>query len=139
MENIKKKKLPMANPKSLNHPPQELKQTLQEPPRHIGIFGSTGTGKTTLAKNILRELIKHNIPFIVFDWEKNYRDLIKENKEVKIFTIGADISPFFFNYFKMPDGIPSTEYVKNVIDIFSKAYVGGAGSDSVLLQVFDEA
>ncbi len=70
---------------------------------------------------------------------RNYRDLVKENKEVKIFTIGADISPFFFNYFKMPEGITYQEYVKNVIEIFNKAYVGGAGSDSILLQVFDEA
>jgi len=123
----------------LNHPSRQFGLHLSELTRHVGIFGSTGTGKTTLAKNILRELISHKIPFIVFDWEKNYRDLIKENKELKIFTIGADISPFFFNYFKMPEGIPYQEYVKNVIDIFNKAYVGGAGSDSILLQIFDEA
>jgi ABC-type glutathione transport system ATPase component len=67
----------------LNHPSQEFKLNLSELTRHVGIFGSTGTGKTTLAKNILRELIKKNIPFIVFDWEKNYRDLIKENSQVK--------------------------------------------------------
>jgi hypothetical protein len=123
----------------LNHPSRPFGLHLSELTRHVGIFGSTGTGKTTLAKNILRELISHKIPFIVFDWEKNYRDLIKDNKEVKIFTIGADISPFFFNYFKMPEGITYQEYVKNVIEIFNKAYVGGAGSDSILLQVFDEA
>ena len=123
----------------LNHTPQEFGLNFSELTRHLGIFGSTGTGKTTLAKNILKELIQQNIPFVVFDWERNYRDLIKENKEVKIFTIGADTSPFFFNYFKMPDGITYQEYVKNVIEIFNKAYVGGAGSDSILLQIFDEA
>jgi hypothetical protein len=123
----------------LNQSPREFRLHLSELTRHLGIFGSTGTGKTTLAKNILRELVSHKVPFVVFDWEKNYRDLVNENKEVKIFTIGADISPFFFNYFKMPEGIPYQEYVKNVIDIFNKAYVGGAGSDSVLLQVFDKA
>ena len=123
----------------LNQPSQQFGLQLSELTRHVGIFGSTGTGKTTLAKNILRELISHKIPFIVFDWERNYRDLIRENKDIKIFTIGADISPFFFNYFKMPDGITYQEYVKNVIEIFNKAYVGGAGSDSILLQVFDEA
>jgi hypothetical protein len=123
----------------LNHPAQPFGLNLPELTRHVGIFGSTGTGKTTLAKNILRELISHKIPFIVFDWEKNYRDLIREEKGVRIFTIGADVSPFFFNYFKLPEGITYQEYVKNVIDIFNKAYVGGAGSDSILLQVFDEA
>ena len=123
----------------LNHSSSKFGLSFSELTRHLGIFGSTGTGKTTLAKNILRDLIKHKIPFIVFDWERNYRDLVKENKEVKIFTIGADISPFFFNYFKMPEGITYQEYVKNVIEIFNKAYVGGAGSDSILLHVFDEA
>jgi len=131
--------IPIGNIQYLDHPTHEFGLTLPELTRHIGIFGSTGTGKTTLAKNILRALLKQKIPFIVFDWEKNYRDLIKEHKEVKIFTIGTDISPFYFNYFKMPEGISYKEYVKNVIEIFNKAYVGGAGSDSVLLQVFDKA
>ena len=110
---------------------------LPELVRHMGVFGSTGTGKTTLAKNLLRELIRINIPFIVFDWERNYRDLIRECPRVKVFTIGADTAPFHFNFFKMPEGIPYREYVKNVIEVFSRAYLGGAGSDSVLLKVFD--
>jgi len=129
----------IGNTQYLNRTSQEFKLNLSELTRHIGIFGSTGTGKTTLAKNILRGLLKKNIPFIVFDWEKNYRDLIKENSQVKIFTIGTDTSPFYFNFFKMPKGISYQEHVKNVIEIFNKAYVGGAGSDSILLQVFDEA
>ena len=100
----------------LNQPSQRFGLNLPELTRHMGIFGSTGTGKTTLAKNILRELAKRNIPFIVFDWERNYRDLLKENKAVKIFTIGTDISPFYFNYLKMPKGISYKEYVKNVVE-----------------------
>ena len=47
----------------LNHPSQQFGLNLSELTRHVGIFGSTGTGKTTLAKNILRELIKHKDPF----------------------------------------------------------------------------
>jgi len=131
--------IPIGDTRYLNQPSQKFSLNLPELTRHMGIFGSTGTGKTTLAKNILRELTKQRIPFIVFDWEKNYRDLIKENKEVKIFTIGTDISPFYFNYLKMPAGISYKEYVKNVVEVFNKAYVGGAGSDSVLLKVFDQA
>jgi hypothetical protein len=48
-------------------------------------------------------------------------------------------SPFTSTFFKMPQGITYKEHVKNIIEIFNKAYVGGAGSDSILLQVFDEA
>jgi hypothetical protein len=122
-----------------NQPPHEFGINFHELTRHVGIFGSTGSGKTTLSKNILRELIRNKIPFIVFDWEKNYRDLVQKNQNVKIFTIGADASPFYFNYFKMPDGITYKEYVKNIIEVFNKAYLGGVGSDSVLLKVFDSA
>ncbi len=123
----------------LNKPPHEFGINFYELTRHVGIFGSTGSGKTTLTKNTLRELIHNKIPFIVFDWEKNYRDLVGEYKNVKIFTIGADTSPFYFNYFKMPDGLSYKEYVKNIIEVFNKAYLGGVGSDSVLLKVFDSA
>src|SRR5271157_4753535 len=115
-----KGEIPIGNTQYLNHPSHSFGLNLSELTRHVGIFGSTGTGKTTLAKNILRELVNKKIPFIVFDWEKNYRDLIKENKEVKIFTIGTDISPFYFNFFKVPEGLTSTEYVKNLIETFNK-------------------
>ena len=60
-----------------NQPPHEFGINFHELTRHVGIFGSTGSGKTTLSKNILRELIRNKIPFIVFDWEKNYRDLVQ--------------------------------------------------------------
>ena len=123
----------------LNQPSYEFGIDFHELTRHVGVFGSTGAGKTTLSKNILRELIQNKIPFIVFDWEKNYRDLTNENKNIKIFTIGEDTAPFYFNYFKMPEGYHYKEYVKNIIEIFNRAYVGGVGSDSVLLKVFDAA
>ena len=47
--------------------------------------------------------------------------------------------PSFSTTSRCPRALPYQEYVKNVIEIFNKAYVGGAGSDSILLQVFDEA
>jgi hypothetical protein len=121
----------------LNKPSCEFGVSFGELTRHLGIFGSTGTGKTTLSKNILRDLIRREIPFIVFDWEKTYRDLLHEHKNIKIFTVGAETAPFYFNYFKMPNGITYKEYVKSIIEVFNRAYIGGAGSDSVLLKVFD--
>ncbi|MFC1488947.1 ATP-binding protein [Thermodesulfobacteriota bacterium] len=123
----------------LDHQAHDFDISLPEITRHMGIFGSTGSGKTTLAKNIIRKLVKKNIPFIVFDWEKNYRDLVSEFKEIKIFTIGDNISPFYFNYLNLPPGLSYQEYIKNVIAVFNRAYIGGVGSDSVLLKVFDQA
>ncbi len=117
----------------------DYKVKLSELTRHTGIFGSTGTGKTTLARQILHNLVKKKIPFIVFDWESSYRGLIKDFPEIKLYTVGREIAPFRFNFFKVPPGLTYQEYLKNVIEVFSKAYVGGVGSDTILLRVFDRA
>lgn len=119
---------------------QSVALRLSELTRHCGVFGSTGTGKTTFAKHLLRQLLAKNMPFMVFDWETNYRDLAAEDERIKIFTVGSGVSPFRFNFFQLPPGMETfADYVKAVIDVFSRAYVGGVGADSILLKTFDEA
>ena len=56
--------------------PFELK--LKDINRHMGIFGSTGSGKTTFARNLIHNLHDRNIPFLIIDWETSYRNLVKE-------------------------------------------------------------
>jgi len=136
---VSKGEIFIGNTLYAEHPSHPFGLHPHELTRHMGLFGSTGTGKTSLAKNLLRRLIEMNIPFIVFDWERTYRDLARENPRVRIFTIGSDTAPFFFNYLKIPPGLHYQDYVKNVIEVLSRAYIGGAGSDSVLLKVFDQA
>lgn len=117
----------------------EFKLNKSELTRHAGIFGSTGTGKTTIARHIIRELHRSGVPVMIFDWEKSYRTLLKEIPDIKVFTVGRDTAPFRFNFFRMPPGIATTEYVKEIIEVFSKAYVGGVGSDTILKRIFDQA
>src|SRR3989339_1052224 len=45
--------------------------------KHCGIFGKTGSGKTTLMVKILKELCRKDKPFLIFDYKRNYRDLLK--------------------------------------------------------------
>ena len=33
--------------------------------RHVGVFGATGSGKTTFAKNLIRQIHKKGIPFLI--------------------------------------------------------------------------
>lgn len=107
--------------------------------RHVGIFGSTGSGKTTIAKNIIRQLHKKGIPFLVFDWEKSYRNFIREFKDVQVFTVGNDINPIFLNFLTVPPGIKYDEYIKSIIAIISEDYIGGIGADTMLLQYMEMA
>jgi len=112
---------------------------LQDINRHAGIFGSTGSGKTTFALNLIKQLHTKKIPFIIFDWETSYRQLVKQLPDVQIFTVGKDVSPFFLNFLTVPPGIDFEEYIKSVIAIISEDYIGGIGADTMLLNYMETA
>jgi len=107
--------------------------------RHVGIFGSTGSGKTTIAKNIIRQLHKKGIPFLIFDWEKSYRNLIREFPDIQVFTVGNCTNPIFLNFLSVPPGIKYDEYIKSIIAIISEDYIGGIGADTMLLNYMETA
>jgi DNA helicase HerA-like ATPase len=44
--------------------------------RHIGIFGSTGSGKSTTASTLVRELSLSSVPVMVLDWAGEYAELL---------------------------------------------------------------
>jgi len=127
----------MLNTSTKNYYPFDLK--IKDINRHVGIFGSTGSGKTTLAKNIIRQLHKGGIPFLVFDWEKSYRNLIQESSDIQVFTVGSDIHPLFLNFLTVPPGITYDEYIKSIIAILSEDYIGGIGADTMLLNYIEMA
>ena len=107
--------------------------------RHVGVFGSTGSGKTTFARNLIHVLHKRNIPFLVFDWEKSYRSLVRELSGIRVFTVGSDINPLFLNFLTVPPGIKFDEYIKSIIAVISEDYVGGIGADTMLLNYMEAA
>ncbi|MCP3931498.1 MAG: ATP-binding protein [Bacteroidetes bacterium] len=109
--------------------------TFKDINRHLGIFGSTGSGKTTLALGVIKQLQRNNIPFLIIDWEKSYRDLVNHYQDVEVFTVGrSDINPLFLNILTVPPGITYEEYAKSLIAIIAEDYLSGHGSDSMLLQ-----
>jgi hypothetical protein len=75
--------------------------------QHIGIFGRSGSGKTNLAYLLLHGLTKAGKPFLVFDWKRNYRDLISSPTfaDLVIFTVGRSVAPFRFNPLIPPPGM----------------------------------
>jgi len=107
--------------------------------QHIGIFGRSGSGKTNLAYLILQGLVKANKPFLVFDWKRNYRDLLsrKEFEDILIFTVGRDICPFRFNPLVPPPGTPAKVWLKKLIEIMCHAYFLGEGVSILLLRAID--
>ena len=46
-----------------------------------------------------RQLLEHGKPVLVFDWKRNYRDLLTLPgfQDVEIYTVGRDVAPFYYN------------------------------------------
>jgi len=109
--------------------------------RHIGIFGTTGSGKTNCAFLLLLELVRNKKPFLIFDWKRNYRDLLvmDEFKDSKIFTIGREISPLSFNPLIPPEGTNPRSWLKKIIEVALHAYFLGEGVAFLLQKAIDQA
>ncbi len=107
--------------------------------QHIGIFGRSGSGKTNLAYIILQGLVRSNKPFLVFDWKRNYRDLLalKDFMNMFVFTVGRDIAPFRFNPLMPPPGTPAKVWLKKLIEVMCHAYFLGEGVSILLLRAID--
>ena len=98
--------------------------------QHVGIFGRTGSGKTNCGFLIVKNFIEKGKPFLIFDWKRNYRDILnlEEYKDkILIFTIGRDVSPFYFNPLIPPEGTQPTIWLKKLIEIMCHVYWLGEG------------
>lgn len=107
--------------------------------KHVGLFGKTGSGKTTLAMRLLREICRHDKPFLIFDYKRNYRDLLThpdfKDQEILIFTVGRnDIAPFFFNPKVKPPGVEEHVWTKQLAEIIEKVYLLGPGANDVFME-----
>ncbi|MBS3050905.1 MAG: DUF87 domain-containing protein [Candidatus Aenigmarchaeota archaeon] len=82
---------------------------------HVGIFGSSGYGKTNLSYSLIKKLSSEGVPVIIFDFsKKNYRDLLQTDAadHVTVYTVGSNTAPFRFNPLKPPEGISKTQWAK---------------------------
>jgi len=97
--------------------------------QHMGIFGRSGAGKTNLGFSIVAELVKKNKPFMVFDWKRNYRDLlsIPAFQNMLVFTVGRNIAPLRFNPLIPPQGTDPRTWLKKIIEVIAHSYFLGEG------------
>ena len=107
--------------------------------KHVGLFGKTGSGKTTLAMRLLKEICRHDKPFLIFDYKRNYRDLLAhpdfKDQEILIFTVGRnDIAPFLFNPKVRPPGVEEHVWIKQLAEIIEKVYLLGPGANDVFME-----
>jgi hypothetical protein len=107
--------------------------------QHLGIFGRSGSGKTNVAFIAVMNLLGKGKPILIFDWKRNYRDLIPllPGKEVLVFTVGRSVSPFHFNPLVPPPGSPPKIWLKKIIEIMAHSYFLGEGVSYLLQKAID--
>jgi len=107
--------------------------------KHMLITGMTGAGKTNLVFQILKEFRRKNKPFMIFDWKRNYRDLLQkpEFRGMKVFTVAQKTAPFRFNPLIPPPGVEPGHWLMKLVDVIDHAYFGGLGVENVLREAID--
>lgn len=112
-------------------PRQQFVLSEQELLFHCGVFGSTGSGKTNLGFLLIKQFIEKGLPFFIFDWKRNYRDILATDwagrQSITIYTVGRDIVPFSFDALAAPPGTDNEIWENRVLDILSHSHFLGHG------------
>ena len=107
--------------------------------QHLAVLGRSGAGKTNTGFLILQELKRKGKPFLVFDWKRNYRDVLSlpEFNDVEVYTLGRNIVPFTFNPLIPPEGTSPRTWLKKLNEVIAQAYCLGNGVLFLLQQAVD--
>ncbi len=113
--------------------------------QHCGIFGRSGAGKTNMGFLVVQQLVGHGKPVLIFDWKRNYRDLLKlpgfEN--MAVYTVGRSVTPLSFNPLVPPANTSPKTWLQKLVAVVAHAYLLGDGviylMQEALDQVYEEA
>ena len=96
--------------------------------QHVAIFGRSGAGKTNTVFVIIENLLKNKKPILIFDWKRNYRDILSLRKDdIMVYTVGRKTVPFTFNPLIPPEGTDPATWLKKLIEIIAHSYYLGEG------------
>ena len=107
---------------------------------HVGIWGMTSSGKTNVAAILLSNLQRSGKNYLVFDWKRNFRDLLAlpQFKDVQVYTVGRAASPFFWNPLKPPENTDPSTWLKQLIEVAQHSLFLGHGVERLLQKVIHD-
>ena len=87
--------------------------------RHVTVLGSTGSGKSTTAGSIVRQVAEAALPVLVLDWHNEYGRIVSEVGG-RVVAPGRD--EFALNPLEVEPGADPAEHIAMICDIFSDIY-----------------
>ena len=105
---------------------------------HVLIAGRSGSGKTNLAFVLMKGAMDQGVKILAIDWKRGYRDLLDVRQDLRVYTLGRDVSPFRFNPLIPPPGCEPNVWIKLIVDVIASAYLGGEGVISLLVAGLDK-
>lgn len=111
--------------------------------KQIGIFSITGGGKTNTGMLLALQLLKKKIPFMVIDWKRQWRSMLSLKdfpnlKEVRVYTIGREICPFYWNPFRPPPNIDYKTWISVIVECLEKSHLGGLGVGDFFMRIYEK-
>jgi len=105
--------------KSRSGTSHEFRLQLDDLRRHVTLMGMTGSGKSTTAGVIVRQVAAMGLPVMILDWHNEHAELVK-SVGGQVLSPGKD--DFAINPMDMGAATEPAEHVEMVTDIFSDTY-----------------
>lgn len=107
---------------------------------HTFITGSTGSGKSNTVYQLLRELNRQKVHFLVIEPAKGEYKHIFGNSIAKVYGSNPYVSPLLkLNPFKFPEGIHVLEHIDRLIELFNVCWPMYAAMPAVLKESVERA
>ncbi len=97
----------------------EFRLQLEDLRRHVTIMGTTGSGKSTTAGLIVRQVASLGLPVTLLDWHNEHAELVRSMGGLVV-SPGKD--EFAINPVDRAGSSEAGEHVETVTDIFSDTY-----------------
>ena len=107
---------------------------------HTFITGSTGSGKSNTVYQLLRELNRQHITFLVIEPAKGEYKHVFGNDIAKVYGTNLTLTPLLkINPFRFPEGIHILEHIDRLVEIFNVCWPMYAAMPAVLKDSIERA